>query len=73
VTQPEDSFRSRQKMISPHVDILDQPDRLGSSFAWARSGFTGLLILSLLFYGVLFRHKVEQWGSPPAAAWARWW
>ena len=50
-------------MIAQHVDILDQPDRLGSSFLGSL-GFHVLLILALLFYGVLFRHKVEQWGSP---------
>ena len=46
-----------------HVDILDQPDRLARWFAGSL-GFHVLLVLVLLFYGALFRHKVEQWGSP---------
>ncbi len=49
--------------MAPHVDILDQPDRLAGSFLGSL-GFHVGLILVLLFYGVLFRHHVEQWGSP---------
>jgi periplasmic protein TonB len=46
-----------------HVDILDQPDRLAGWFVRSL-GLHLLLLLALLFYSVVFRHKVEQWGSP---------
>lgn len=48
--------------MAPHVDILDQPDRLARWFVGSL-GFHVLLIVALLSYGVLFRHRVEQWGS----------
>lgn len=49
--------------MAQHVDILDQPDRLAGWFVRSLGLHLGLL-LALLFYGALFRHKVEQWGSP---------
>ena len=53
--------------MTPHVDILDQPDRLARWFAGSLA-FHALFILTLLFYGLLFRHKVEPWGSPTGGA-----
>lgn len=49
--------------MAAHVDILDQQDRLARWFVGSL-GFHAALVLALLFYGVLFRHHVEQWGSP---------
>jgi protein TonB len=49
--------------MTQHVDILDQQDRLARWFAGSLGCHVGL-VLVLLFYGVLFRHKVEPWGSP---------
>ena len=49
--------------MTQHVDILDQQDRLSRAFLGSL-GFHVLLILTLLFYGVLFSRKVAQWGSP---------
>jgi protein TonB len=53
--------------MAQHVDILEQPDRLAGWFVRSLGLHLGL-ILTLLFYGVLFRHKVEQWGSPTGGA-----
>jgi protein TonB len=53
--------------MAQHVDILDQPDRLAGWFVRSLGLHLGL-ILALLFYGVAFRHKVEQWGSPNGGA-----
>jgi len=53
--------------MSPHVDILDQPDRLGRWFVRSL-GFHVLVALALLTYGMLFRRHLEQWGSPTGGA-----
>ncbi|HEY1218065.1 MAG: TonB family protein [Bryobacteraceae bacterium] len=53
--------------MAQHVDILDQPERLARWFAGSL-GFHLLLVLTLLFYGVFFSHKVAQWGSPTGGA-----
>ncbi|MFY9724625.1 MAG: TonB family protein [Bryobacteraceae bacterium] len=49
--------------MAPHVDILDQPDRLARWFLGSL-GFHVGLVVALLSYGVLFSRRVEQWGSP---------
>ncbi|MGB9456206.1 MAG: TonB family protein [Bryobacteraceae bacterium] len=49
--------------MAQHVDILDQPDRLAPWFLGSL-GFHVGLVVALLSYGVLFRQRVEQWGSP---------
>jgi len=49
--------------MAGHVDILEQQDRLGRWFMGSL-GLHGLLLVTLLFYGVAFRHKAEQWGNP---------
>jgi protein TonB len=49
--------------MTQHVDVLDQPDGLSRPFLNSIA-FHVLLVLTLLFYGFIFRHKVEQWGSP---------
>ncbi|MGO9231310.1 MAG: TonB family protein [Bryobacteraceae bacterium] len=49
--------------MAQHVDILDQSVSLSRSF-WSSLAFHVLLILTILFYGVLFSRKVQQWGSP---------
>jgi protein TonB len=49
--------------MSPHVDILDQPDRL-SRFLTGSILFHVVLAGGLLSYGLLGGGKAVQWGSP---------
>jgi protein TonB len=49
--------------MAQHVDILDQQDSLSRSFIGSL-GFHLLLLFTLLFYGMIFSHKVQPFGDP---------
>jgi protein TonB len=50
--------------MTQHPDILDEPQKSLSRAFVNSLGFHLLLVLTLFFYGTIFRHKLERWGSP---------
>ena len=49
--------------MAQHPDILDDRESLSRSFV-SSLGFHVLLVLTLVFYGTIFAHKLPRWGSP---------